>query len=229
MTKKTPRIAVIPGYSTDRKIRLSTGYLSSLYDLGAIPSVLTYTDDPLRIALYADAFDAFLFSGGLDVDPSYYGEELLFDNVEVDAERDRFELALMKALQGSDKAILGICRGEQLMNVAFGGSLVQHMEGHRQQEANHVATHSVTVTAGTRLSDILGTDAIRTNSFHHQAVKAVAPSFRVSASAKDGTVEAIEGTGERFLLGVQWHPELMLGTDGHAEKIFRAFVDAARG
>ena len=228
MTKNAPRIAIIPTYSNDRKVRLSTGYLSGLYDFGAIPSVLPYTDDAARVKAYAEAFDGFLFSGGVDVAPAYYGEETMFDNVVIDEERDRFEFALLKLLLGTEKPILGICRGEQLLNVALGGSLVQHMDGHNQKEENHVATHTVSVAENTRLASILETATLRTNSFHHQAVKTVAPTLRVSATAEDGTIEAVEGTGDRFLLGVQWHPELMLGLDGFAEKIFRAFVDAAR-
>ena len=229
MTRNAPRIAVIPSYSSDRKIRLSVGYVSALFDLGAVPSVLPYTGDAERVRAYADGFDAFLFSGGVDVDPSYYGEDTAFDSVTIDEERDSFEMALIRMLLPTDKPILGICRGEQLLNVACGGSLVQHMDGHNQTEENHVATHTVTPLGGTRLATVLGNGPIRTNSFHHQAVKAAAPTLRISAYAEDGTPEAVEGTGDRFLLGVQWHPELMLGTDGCAEKIFRAFVDAARG
>ena len=228
MTHNEPRIAVIPAYSDDRKIRISPSFLLAVYACGATPTVLPFTESEALVSHFAESFDGFLFSGGLDVDPIHYGEEITGAGVEIDPERDRFELLLMKHIKSTDKPILGVCRGAQLMNVAFGGSLVQDMSGHRQAELNHVPAHTVSITEGSLLASAVGRETVSVNSYHHQAVKSVAPTLTVSAYAPDGTIEAIEGRGERFLLGVQWHPELMLGGDGHAERIFSAFVDAAR-
>lgn len=225
---KKPLVAVIPSYSKDRKVRLSHEYLEALLDCGAIPVTLPYTEDALRIRAYAEEFDGFLFSGGVDVDPVYYGEEKQFDSVEIDAERDRFELALLNALSQTEKPILGICRGIQLLNVAYGGSLVQHTDGHDRNEPNFVPTHRVRVENGTKLSAILGECGIAVNSFHHQAVKSLAPALRIAAFADDGTIEGLEAPDRPFLIGVQWHPELMYATAPHARALFRAFVEAAR-
>lgn len=225
---RNPLVAVIPSYSEDRKVRLSHEYLDALECEGVLPVTLPYTDDTERIRTYAETFDGFLFSGGLDVDPSYYGEEKQFDSVEIDAERDRFEAALFRLVLETKKPILGVCRGLQLINVMLGGTLVQHMDGHRQDAPNPVPTHRVTVENGTRLREILGDGEIAVNSFHHQAVKVLADELRASAFADDGTVEGAESISHPFLVGVQWHPELMHATDPHAAAVFKAFAEAVR-
>lgn len=225
----TPLIAVIPSYASDHRIRLSPAYLHALWESGAIGVTVPYAEDAKTINEYAERFDGFLFSGGVDIDPIYYGESKAFDSVEIDPARDRFELLLMEAVYGTGKPILGICRGTQLLNVACGGSLIQHMEGHRQEEKGDVRTHRVRIDASSKLYGIVRKSEIRTNTFHHQAVKAVAPSLRASAWAEDGTVEAIESETHPFLVGVQWHPEMFFAEESHSRVLFRAFVDAARG
>ena len=206
---------------------LSPDYVNALREAGGIGVAIPYSEDPAVINEYAAVYDGFLFSGGVDVDPIHYGETKQFDSVEIDSDRDRFELLLMEAIADTGKPILGICRGVQLLNVAFGGSLVQHMDGHRQAEARNVLTHKVCITEHSKLYGILGRHEIPTNSFHHQAVKEVAPAFLVSARAEDGTVEAIEHTEHPFLLGVQWHPEGFYQDQAHARRLFEAFVKTA--
>ena len=224
---KKPLIAVVPSRSSSGKILIPPAYLHALRDAGAIGVTLPYSEEPAVINEYAEVFDGFLFSGGVDVDPIHYGEIKQFDSVEIDAVRDRFELLLMEAVADSGKPILGICRGVQLINVAFGGSLVQHMDGHRQAEENTVPTHTVCVEEDSKLYGIVQRKRILTNSCHHQAVKAVAPNFKITARAEDGTVEAIEHESRPFLLGVQWHPECFYKDQAHARKLFEAFVKAA--
>ena len=174
--------------------------------------------------------DGILFAGGDDVDPKYYGEEIKFDNVETTPERDVFELALAELLKNDPRPILGICRGSQLLNVAFGGTLHQHIDGHRQDERGAINERSAKVTEGTLLRELAESEDIKTNSFHHQAVKDIAPGFVVAARADDGTVEAIEPATrtDRFFLAVQWHPEFFYKTDKTAKNIFDAFVEAAK-
>ena len=174
--------------------------------------------------------DGILFAGGDDVDPKYYGEEIKFDNVETTPERDVFELALAELLKNDPRPILGICRGSQLLNVAFGGTLHQHIDGHRQDERGAINLRAAKITEGTLLRELAEADDIKTNSFHHQAVKDVAPGFVVAARADDGTVEAIEPAErtDRFFLAVQWHPEYFYKTDKCAANIFEAFVRAAK-
>ena len=161
---------------------------------------------------------------------SYEFEEIKFDNVETTPERDVFELALAELLKKDTRPVLGICRGAQLLNVAFGGTLYQHIDGHRQDERGALNLRAAAVTEGTLLRELAGESEIKTNSFHHQAVKDVAPGFTVAARADDGTVEAIEPTErtERFILAVQWHPEYFYKTDKCANNIFKAFVEAAK-
>ena len=122
--------------------------------------------------------------------------------------------------------VLGICRGTQALNVACGGTLYQHLAGHRQAEPGTETTHDVDVHGGTRLAALLGAGALPVNSFHHQAVDRLGSGLRVSATAADGTVEAIEGTGSAFVLGVQWHAET-LAADALQLRLFQALVEVA--
>lgn len=206
---------------------MNPAYLNAIQDHGGIGVLLAHTDDPEKWNLYRDMFDGFLFAGGVDVDPKYYGEAVAFDSVEIDEQRDTFEFGLFSAVIQTGKPILGICRGEQMLNVAMGGSLYQHIDGHQQTEKSSVCPQRVSVKEGTRLREILGTAGITTNSFHHQAVKEVAPSLIASAYAADGTVEAVESATHPFLLAVQWHPELFYRNSIEAQRLFSAFITAA--
>ncbi len=216
----------------DSYIRMKRSYFDAIVDAGGIPMFLPFTGTADDAAKFFPLCDGILFAGGDDIDPKFYGEEIAFDNVIVNTQRDEFELALAKLAKETDIPILGICRGEQVLNVAFGGTLYQHMEGHRQSEPGAQNLRSAKVRQGTFLSKIAKADEIFTNSFHHQAVKDVAPGFVASAIAEDGIVEAIEPAGQaeskRFFLAVQWHPELFYKTDAAAQTIFNAFVEAAR-
>ena len=223
---KFPLIGVTTAYSDDRKVKLSPQYIAALLDCGAIPVPLPYTEDARTLSRYAEQFDAFLFSGGVDVDPIRYGEETKFDSVKIDSERDAFELAFFPRVLETGKPIFGICRGSQLINVALGGTLHQNIDGHRQTEDGSLPTHDVTLPEGSRLASILEKTSLPVNSFHHQAVKDVAPSLRAVAY-NGGYVEAVESEEHPFLLAVQWHPELMYETCESTKALFRAFVAAA--
>lgn len=222
----SPLVAIIPAYSDDEKIRLSPEYPAALLDCGVIPVTLPYSKDPAVIRSYAERFDAFLFSGGVDLEPALYGEEKSSDLVVTDPNRDRFELALFPEALKTNKPILGICRGSQLMNVASGGTLYQHIDGHRQTEAGAVTTHSVRIAPDSRLFSIIGKETVSVNSLHHQAVKDVAPTLRAVAWNEEGFVEAVEDPSHPFFVAVQWHPELLYESSADAKAIFRAFVAA---
>ena len=224
--KSSPLIAIIPAYSDDGKIRLSPEYPAALLDCGAIPVTLPYSEDPAVIRFYAERFDAFLFSGGVDLEPSRYGEEKASELVVSDPGRDRFEFLLFPEVLRTGKPILGICRGVQLLNVACGGTLHQHIDEHRQTEQGAIPKHRVELLPDSRLYGILGSETVEVNSFHHQAVKTSAPALRVVAHAADGTIEALEDPAHPFFVGVQWHPELMYTSSEHARALFRAFVAA---
>ena len=228
MTKKRPIIGITTSRSDSGKIHMNPAYFNAVYDCGGIGVLLARTTDPERLRSYAEEFDGFIFSGGVDVDPAYYGETIAFDSVEIDKERDDFEFGLFREVIATKKPILGICRGEQMINVAMGGSLYQHIEGHRQTKLNGDSPQAVRVLADTRLGAVIGETDIFTNTFHHQAVKAVAPELIASAYAEDGTVEAVESPTHPFLLAVQWHPEMLYSEKESARKIFEAFIEAAK-
>ncbi len=229
--EKRPVIGITSSMS-DSFIKMKRTYFDAVVDAGGIPVFLPHSGGAADAEKFLALCDGFLFAGGADVDPKHYGEEIAFDNVEVTPLRDDFELALAELLKNDSRPILGICRGEQLLNVAFGGSLYQHIDSHRQEEAGTKNLRPAKIVGGTLLHKLAGKTDIFTNSFHHQAVKDVAPGFVASAFADDGTVEAIEPEDQlnssRFFLAVQWHPEIFFRTDEAAKNIFRAFIEAAK-
>ena len=210
------------------KMMMNLTYMNSVWYAGGLPVILAYTTDPDKLAEYAETFDGFLFSGGVDVDPVKYGEEKMFDSVEIDSVRDEFEEALFKAVYPTGKPILGICRGIQSVNVWMGGSLYQHLDGHRQDVAPEVRTHPITVTEGSLFHTLCGKTEVMVNTFHHQAVKDVAPGLTVDAVSEDGFVEAVHMEDHPFLFAVQFHPECYnhVEDDDHSREIFSAFVKA---
>lgn len=177
--------------------------------------------------------DGFLFSGGVDLDPSYFGEEKYCDSVEIDAVRDSLEMQAIPLCYESKKPIFGICRGEQVVAVALGGSLYQDIPSqrptdipHRQNVPSDTATHSVNVEEGSMLAEITKKKRLDVNTFHHQAVKSSGDLLNVVAVSDDGFIEALEGKYRDFLLLVQWHPEHMTGKYPEAKAMFDAFIKA---
>ena len=210
-------------------------YISAIESAGGTPLVIPITQNEACLEDSIELIDGLLLSGGVDVDPSYFGEEAEPGLGRVDADRDRVELYLTTRALEKDLPILGICRGIQVLNVAAGGSLYQDINTdlsnilkHRQVAPGWYGTQTIDVKKGSRLLDILGQPMIRVNSFHHQAVKKVAPGFTISAVARDGVIEGIESTNHRFTLGVQFHPEVMWQNNPPISAIFTAFINAAR-
>lgn len=224
-----PLIGIVSSHEGD-KMMMNKRYLDAVWYAGGLPVVLSYNTDLDKLAEYAAVFDGFLFSGGVDVDPMRYGEEKQFDSVEIDAERDAFEEALFSVVYPTGKPILGICRGIQSINVWLGGTLCQHMEGHRQTAAGEERTHEIQIREGSLLYKLCGKTVVKVNSFHHETVKTPAPALSVDAVSNDGFIEALHGEGHRFLLAVQFHPEYYYRRedDDHSLAIFTAFVNACR-
>ena len=223
-----PLIGITCSKNAEGKIAMSQHYLNSVWEAGAVPVFLAYTTDPAKLAEYAEVFDGFLFGGGDDIDPARYGETVQFDNVEVDADRDAFELGLYEHVKRSGKPVLGICRGLQVLNVAEGGTLYQHIDGHRQDKPGTETEQKTLVEAGSMLHALIGKEEILTNSFHHQNIKDIAPTLAADAKSADGYIEAVHKPGHRFCFAVQWHPEIYRQTSAEMQKVFLAFVNACK-
>ena len=206
-----------------------THYIEAIAAAGGAPVVFplvqVYADDP---ALALDVVDGLLLAGGRDLDAATYGQEAHPANEAGDPLRDHIELALTTEALDRDLPTLGVCRGMQLLNVALGGGIVQHLEDperiHRAEPGTFVG-HDVDVAAGTRLAGILGETAL-VRSHHHQGVAPLAERFKASAHAADGLVEAAEVEDREFCLGVLWHPEEDLPSGGG--KLYGALIEAAR-
>lgn len=212
-------------------------YFRAVQAAGGIPVLLPFVNTEADAAAILDRIDGILFSGGPDVDPLIYGEEPHRFMKAIAPERDTTELLLAKLAMQRDMPILGICRGHQLLAVAGSGTLWQDIPGQCPGAIKHgdqgstpkwYPTHTVKVTAGTKLAELFGAE-VRVNSRHHQAVKDVPQGWVESGVAPDGINEAMEKQGARFCLSVQWHPENFTGKDYNFGKLFAAFVTAAAG
>ena len=205
-------------------------YVKAVELAGGIPLLLPVIQEEADIRRQLDTVDGVLLTGGYDVNPLCYGEDPHKDLGFIFPEVDDHQLLAARVAVETGKPVLGICRGMQVMNVAFGGTLYQDVSQlptevkHFQKAQRHVPSHGVNIVKDTILHNVFGNDKILINSFHHQAVKSVAPEFRVSAKAADGIIEAIEKNGERFAVGVQWHPEMMAQKHPAMLNLFRHFV-----
>jgi putative glutamine amidotransferase len=229
MSSHGPLIVIVPN-------RKPADYITSIERTGARTLVIDITRNAPRDVL--EEADGLLLTGGGDVDPARYGEavDAPFDAAEEG--RDEYETQIIKLALARDLPLLAICRGMQVLNVALGGTLVQDIPTqqpsgvtHRLAEPKWGIAHDVTVTPESRLQAVLRdrlseARTVGVNSRHHQSIKAVAPDLRVTATAPDGIIEAVERPEAMFCLGVQWHPENFLEHDEFGA-LFRAFVDAA--
>jgi putative glutamine amidotransferase len=194
-------------------------YASAVREAGLEP-VLVSPRGSIGLA----SFDGLLLTGGTDIDPEKYGQARDRAAQAPDGDRDDLELRLARWALYSDVPVLAICRGLQLINVACGGTLIQHVDGHRRQREYNA--HPVDVAAGTVLAGIVGAGAYWVNSRHHQAVDRVGEGLVVSARSEDGLVEGLEFPGRRFAVAVQWHPEDRTGAGSNDGKLFQALADA---
>ncbi|WGF90686.1 gamma-glutamyl-gamma-aminobutyrate hydrolase family protein [Marinivivus vitaminiproducens] len=221
------------GYSKLPWYALRQNYFEAIVKVGGLPIALPH--EPEQAALYADMINGLVVTGGaFDVDPSLYGSDERHATVTTKDRRTAFELGMLEEALRRDMPVLGICGGQQLLNVALGGTLIQHIPDalpdalpHEQPNPRTEPGHDVEVKPGTLLHTIVGSARLPVNSAHHQAADATGPDVVVSATASDGVIEAIEAPQRRFCLGVQWHPEYAISPgDG---RIFDAFVAAAAG
>jgi putative glutamine amidotransferase len=223
----TLRTLLRDGLAAHDELMLGTTYPKAIDAAGALPVVLAPVDLAAVPALVA-RLDGICFAGGHDLDPTLYGAlERHPELGATNAEHDAFELAVARAADEAGLPILGICRGAQALNVARGGTLHQHVTGHRKTEFAGTPTQRVAVAPDSLLAAVTGAgDALAINSFHHQAVDVLGAGLRVVARAADGTVEAVEDPSRRFVLGVQWHAETLTARAEHGA-LFAALVAAA--
>ncbi len=224
---KKPIIGIMPSHD-GQYMRLKSTYHEAIWAAGGVPLTLAYTTDEERLAEYVEICDGFLFSGGLDLSPALYGEEISHEKVEIDIERDNFEGAIFPLVLDTKKPILGICRGLQAINVFLGGTLHQHIDGHKQSEPGTEQTQKVKVAEGSLLHKITGREELSVNTFHHQAIKKLADGLVLDAVSYDGTVEAVHYKRDEFFLAVQWHPEIYFASDEPMKRLFEAFVNECK-
>ena|SRR5688572_6577581 len=215
------------------RFHLPVEYVHAVRRAGALPWLIPPGE--VRLAELLAHLDGLVLSGGGDVDPALYGGAT--DHPElygIHRERDATELALARRAFEAKLPTLGICRGCQVINVAFGGSLIEHLPdvvgpelAHRGEGAGTSSLHEVDIARGTRLLAIVGREHPTTSSSHHQALRRVAAGFEVSAHAPDGTIEAVERRDHPFYLAVQWHPEETAAEDPGQQRLFDALVAAA--
>lgn len=213
---------------------LNNDYVESVIKAGGIPVILPILSDEDSIRKQIEFLDGVLLSGGVDINPLVYNEEPSSKLGYIFPDKDVFDLLIAKIACELNKPILAICRGQQILNVTFGGTLYQDLsdiEGcyikHQQQTKDGAATHTIDISPNSILYSILG-NSIVTNTFHHQAIKILAPGFKVTAFSKDNVIEAIEKCDENFVVGVQFHPEIMtVYNDKNMLKLFEAFIAAS--
>jgi putative glutamine amidotransferase len=213
------------GEPPQHEMALGLTYMRAVELAGGVPVVLPPLG-PGALTTLLERLDGVCLSGGPDLDPAAYGARAHEALGPTEPALDRFELELARAVHEVGMPMLGVCRGAQAINVALGGTLHQHLEGHRQTELATQPVHSVRIASRSLAARVIGAHAAEVNSFHHQAVDRLGTGLVATAWAPDGTVEAIEDPRHPFLLGVQWHAETLVDDDAQLA-LFRALVDAA--
>lgn len=208
---------------------ITTDYIKAVEKAGGTPLIIPLIDDEESIDKLVELCDGIILSGGDDINPLLYGEEPTVFQGMITDERDKVDMMLIDACLKKDKAILGICRGMQMINVYFGGSLYQDLSlfrdcyiGHFQKSHKEIATHTIDIYKDSIIYKSLG-EKVSVNSFHHQCINKVGDEIKVVAKSKDGVVEGIELKHNKRIYGVQWHPEMMINSE-EMKKLFKDFI-----
>lgn len=228
-------IGITCGFQEDKNSHIITDYyVRAVYAAGGYPVVLPAVDPELADRIYKN-FDGFIFSGGPDLDPVYFGEEPLYGLGEIAPLRDAFELKLAEYALKGEKPLLAICRGIQVINVAAGGTLYQDLKGvtaqlHFQEAPRWYPTHEVKLSREAKMFETIKKETFRVNSFHHQAIKDCGKGLAPVCFSRDGIVEGIEGNDPAMCLtGVQWHPECSWDKDEVSFGLFAELVRKSGG
>ena len=234
LNKIYPIIGITPLVDEERdSYWMLPGYMNGIRAAGGVPVMLPLSSDKEELSQILHICHGLLFTGGQDVEPSVYGETIQAENVVCCPKRDAMELLLLDLALKRDISVLGICRGIQLFNAALGGTLCQDIPTqhpsetiHSQKPPYHLPAHDIKILRESPLFDLIGKDQIGVTSYHHQAVKDLAPALRCMAVSDDGLVEAVVKPDQHFFWAVQWHPEFSYVTDENSRKIFKSFVTA---
>ncbi len=240
LNNKKPLIGILTNILTvesgilagTKRIYVNRDYVNSILRAGGTPILLPIISNEEAMCNQIEAVDAILISGGFDVHPHNYNEEPSHLLEAVSLERDEYEMAVIKHAYQLQKPIFGVCRGMQLINVVFGGTLYQDIANffpnlsfqHTQKSNRDDVSHTVDIKQNSWLSSVFQKESLLTNSFHHQAIKNLASGFQATAWAKDGVIEGIEKIDGSFVAGVQWHPEMMTEKNADMHQLFCAFV-----
>lgn len=234
-----PVIGVIPLFDEEKdSIWMLPGYMEGIRQSGGLPVILPLKTEEEERNQICSLCHGFLFTGGHDVNPALYGAEKSDKCGLPNHDRDILEKDIFACALQADKPVFGICRGIQLINVLCGGTLYQDIPSeyenpnqveHHMQPPYHVPCHKVTVLEDTPLFELSGRKELEVNSYHHQAVRELAPSLKAMAISEDGLIEALYMPGQKFIWAVQWHPEFLYMTDREAGKLFKSFVEACIG
>jgi putative glutamine amidotransferase len=240
---KMPRVGITPdrgalgsGRSGEQLLFLRERYFGAILDAGGLPLLLPITAAPAAIRAMLDSLDGVLVSGGdFDIHPGLYGEEPTASLGTVKSERTEFEMEVISMALTRGLPLFGVCGGAQAINVFLGGTLYQDIAtqvpnaiAHQQGAIREIGGHSIKIHEGTRLKEIVGRSSLEVNTTHHQAVKKLGKGLIANATTEDGLIEGIESEDDAFVLGVQWHPELLIHRDIFQRKLFSAFVSACR-
>lgn len=230
----TPPLIGITTYGRNHEdeFTLPAVYVEAVRRAGGIPLLIPPGEEQLDALLAS--LDGFLISGGGDVDPAHYGSSGHPTVYMIDAERDATELEIARRIAANGTPTLCICRGTQLLNVALGGTLIEHLpdvvsgEIEHRQEPDKPTAHTLTILPATHLAEMLNAGPMHGISWHHQAIRTLAPALVVAALAEDGTIEGVEAPNHPWLIATQWHPEMSAATDPRQQRLFDEFIAAVQ-
>ena len=229
---RKPIIGIVPLIDIERESYwMLPGYMKGIEQAGGIPLMLPLTSDEENLQQLAEEMDGFLYAGGQDISPNLYAQRRSGMCGQCCRERDEMEAILFRMVYEQDKPLLGICRGIQYINVVMGGTLYQDLPSEHPSDTEHhqmppydVSVHSVKIVRDSPLYKLLKKETLMVNSYHHQAVRTLAPKVSAMAVSEDGLLEAVYVPNKKFIWGVQWHPELSCLVDENSRKIFSEFI-----
>ena len=230
-----PRIGLLAEIKEEGYTGVKNSYSAAIEAAGGIPFILPYSEREETLADYAASVDGFVFTGGADIDPEYFGEEIKETCGKIFPLRDSFESRMFEKITETKKPILGICRGMQVINVFLGGTLFQDIDTeyetnltHRQPLPSTEPWHDILVLPDTKLFALVGKARMVGNSFHHQAIKTLANGLTCTAKAEDGVIEAYTADNYPYLAAYQWHPERLCTFDMDNHGLFANFIEACK-